>query len=239
MAALQRCTGSTTNQAVWVLQTSLQGQTINVPDFVNKVGPYLVQQICLQSPQDPANAFQAQLISADFNVAGVFTSPSTAGAYQFAGDFVPYAPGTTTVNPLGAMEWRTYVGLPSSLTMKRGKNRAGAATLSGKLTIAGLTPAGIKLDLFAGLKKNPAPNATSGGTGKRVARTKALRANGKYTIRVKPKKPTYYQMRFENYGLAGTCQGPSPSGTAIPCKGTDLAPMTSSQIRIRPLKRRR
>ena len=38
MAASQQCTGSASNQAVWVLDTQLQGQKVTVPDFVNKVG---------------------------------------------------------------------------------------------------------------------------------------------------------------------------------------------------------
>ena len=53
------------------------------------------------------------------------------------------------------------------------------------------------------------------------------------------KKKTYFQMRFENYGIAGSCQGASPSGLAIPCKGTDLAPITGPQIKVTPPKKKR
>jgi hypothetical protein len=247
MATSQQCTGSTANQAVWNLHTSLQGQTIDVPDFVNKVGPYLVQQICLPAPANAA--FQAQLVSADFNVAGVFTNASSAGTYQFAADFTPYA--GTTPNPTGTVEWRTALGLPASLTLKQAKPKGTKAKFSGKLSlgITGLSPAGIKLYMYAGKKAKPAPTATSGGTGAGAGRSGALKANGTYTfslafkkIKSKRKPLRYIQARFENYGLVGNCVGPSPTGLPIPCKGTDLAPITSNQVKIKlppPVKKKR
>lgn len=245
-AALQsaslKCTGSSTSQSIWVLHTSLQGSTIDVPAFVNKVGPYLVTQICLTAPQDPSNTNQAQVVSADFNVRGVFTNPGARGGYQWAADFTPYVNGTTTVNPLGTLEWRTYMGIPQSLTMKRvklKKVRGGVSvTFAGALAVAGLNPNGIRLYLYAGSKARPAPNVTSGGTGK-VAGRPRVNARGKYSITRKVKKKTLFQVRFENYGLLGSCQGPSPTGLPIPCRGTDLAPITGPQIKVVPPKRRR
>ncbi len=229
------------------LDTQLQGQKVTVPDFVNKVGPYLVQQICLPPPATAA--FQAQLVSADFNVAGVFTNGSSAGTYQWAADFTPYA--GTTPNPAGTLEWRTALGLPASLTLKQAKPKGKAAKFSGKLSlgITGLSPAGIKLYMYAGKKTKPAPTATSGGTGAGVGRSGATKAKGTYSfslsfkkIKSKRKPLRYIQARFENYGLIGNCVGPSPTGLPIPCKGTDLAPMTSNQVKIklpRPVKKRR
>jgi len=242
MAASLRCTGSTTNQHVWLLDTSLQGQSIRIPAFVNVVGPYVVQQICLQSPVDPANTFQAQLIVANYSVKGLFTNASSRGAYQWSADFTPYVPGTTTVNPTGTVEWRTYVGLPSSLTFKKAKSKKSQVALAGTLAIAGLNPSGIRLHLYSSTKAQPAPNYTLGtvaglfGTGK-PASTKGVKRTGKYSItRKKPKgKKRFYQMRFENYLLVPStgdnCEGPSPSGQPIPCNGTSLAPLTSTTIR--------
>jgi hypothetical protein len=238
MAASQACTGSTTNQQVWLLDTSLQGQSIRIPAFVNVVGPYVVQQICLQSPVDPRNTFQAQLVLANYSVRGLFTNASSRGPYQWAADFTPYVPGTTTVNPTGTVEWRTYVGLPSSLSFKRAKSRASQVKFTGALSIAGLNPTGIKLHLYASTKAQPAPNYTLGtvnglfGTGKFV-RTKGVKSKGKYSItRKRTRRPTRYQMRFEDYILVPSsgdnCEGPSPSGLPIPCNGTSLAPLTSS-----------
>jgi hypothetical protein len=246
MAASQQCTGSTANQAVWNLHTSLQGQTIDVPDFVNKVGPYLVQQICLPAP--PNAAFQAQLVSADYNVAGVFTNASAAGTYQWAADFTPYA--GTVPNPTGTIEWRTALGLPASLTLKQAKPKGKAAKFSGKLSlgITGLSLAGVKLYVYGGKKTKPAPSTTSGGTGFGLGRTGATKATGAYTfsisfkkIKSKKKPIKYVQTRFENYGLVGSCVGDSPTGLPIPCKGTDLAPITSNQVKVKlpPKKRHR
>jgi hypothetical protein len=245
MAASQQCTGSPNNQAVWVLDTQLQGQKVTVPDFVNKVGPYLVQQICLPPPATAA--FQAQLVSADFNVAGVFTNASSAGTYQWAGDFTPYA--GTVPNPAGTIEWRTALGLPASLTLKQTKTKKGRLNFAGKLSlgIKGLPPFGIKLYMYAGKKVRPAPTATSGGSGNLVGRSKATKSNGSYTFSVTVKKAKskkrplkYIQARFENYGLgpSNPCVGSSPTGLPIPCKGTDLAPFTSNQVKIRLPRRR-
>ena len=244
MTSSQVCTGSPTNQAVWILDTSLQGQSIRIPAYVNVVGPYLVQQICLQSPADPANTFQAQLVVANYSIKGLFTNAPTRGSYQWAADFTPFIPGTTTVNPAGTVEWRTYIGLPSSLTFKRAKSKASQVAFSGALSIAGLNPAGIKLHLYYATKAQPAPNYTLGtvnglfGTG-RFASTKGIKSNGKYSIarkRAKGKKKTFYQMRFENYLLVPSsgdnCEGPSPSGQPIPCNGTSLAPLTSANTII-------
>jgi hypothetical protein len=247
-AAALACTGSSTIQHVWVLNTSLQGQSIQIPAFVSVQGPYLVQQICLQSPVDPRNMFQAQLVAANYTLRGVFTNATSQGGYQWAADFTPYIPGTATVNPAATVEWRNYVGLPSSLTIKRAKSKASLVAFKGALAVAGLTPAGVRLNLYSSTKTQPAPNFTLGtvaglfGNGKAV-RTKAVKRDGKYSIsrkRPKGKKRTYFQVRFEDYVLnAGgePCEGPSPSGQAIPCNGTTLAPLTSKQITVAPRRR--
>lgn len=242
MASAQVCTGKPTHQAVWILDTTLQGQSIRIPAYVDVVGPYVVQQICLQSPADPANATGAQLVVANYTVKGVFTNAPTRGSYQWSADFTPFAPGTTTVNPAGTVEWRTYVGLPSSLSFKKAKSKKSQVAFSGALSIAGLNPRGVKLHLYSSTKAQPAPNYTLGtvsglfGTGKAVS-TKGIKSSGKYSIaRKKPKgKKRFYQMRFENYLLVPSggdnCEGPSPSGQPIPCNGTSLAPLTSATIR--------
>ena len=221
---------TTPGQEIWVLNTELQGQAVQVPAFVNKVGPYLIQQICLPAP---ANAtFQAQLIEADYYVKGVFTNAGSSGGYQWDGIFTPYT--GTTPNPAGTVEYRSYAGLPSSLTLKRVKSKPSIVSFSGKLSVAGLDPTGIKIDLYAGAKVLPAPGAIVAGTGKRVVRSKPIKSSkGTFTItRPKVKKKTYFQARFQGYGVEGSCDGPSPSGQPIPCMGTDLGPMTSAQIKV-------
>jgi hypothetical protein len=242
-AASLQCRGNpTANKAIWVLNTSLQGQTIQVPDFVNVVGPYLTQEICLPAP--PQATFQAQLLVANFSVKGVFTNGPTGG-YQWDGAFTPYGPGATPApNAAATTEWRTYQGIPSSLTFKRAKSKRSVVTFSGRLTIGGVDPKGIRLHLYKAFKPLPAPNFTNPsengllGVGSPF-KAKALKSNGKYTItRPKVKKKTYFQLRLEDYGFQG-CDGPSPTGLPLPCAGTDIAPITAAQLKVLPPKKKK
>ena len=240
-AASTQCTGKATHTTIWVLNTSLQGQTIAIPVFVDNVGPYVVQQVCLPSPDVPppaGAAFGAQLFAADFTINNVFTNAGTKGGYEWASDFTPYTPGTANPNPAGTTESRTYVGLPTTLTLKRAKAKHGFA-LVGQLSIFGVVPTGIKLDLWGGRKARPAPTATTAGTAKKpIARSKALKASGKYSFaRANVKFATYFQTRFENYTT--DCTGASPSGLPIPCREERIAAVTSNQVKVTPPPRKK
>jgi hypothetical protein len=242
-AALQ-CTKTTTHTTIWVLNTSLQGQTVAIPVFVDQVGPLVVQTVCLPSPDVPeamgGAKFGAQLFAADFTIKNVFTNAGTNGDYEWAGIFTPYTPGSATPNQAGTLEARTLVGLPSSLTLKRVRAKTGFK-LVGQLRIAGLDPKGVKLDLYAGKKPAPAPNAVSRGTGKRVGSSARLPSSGKYTMaRRNVKFATFFQTRFENY--VTKCEGPSPSHLPVPCREERVAAVTSNQVKVlkpRPKKRHR
>jgi hypothetical protein len=245
--ASQACIG-TVSQHVWVLTGSVQGQSLQLPFYVNTVGPYVVQQICLPPPENLP--FHAKLVVANFTIKGVFTNAAASNGYQWATDFTPYA--GTAPNSAGIIEYRSYVGLPSSLTFKRAKSKASLVTFTGKLAIAGLSPAGIALNLYQSPKPQPAPNFSLatlagllGSAPKNPVRTKGLKRTGKYSItrkRPKGKKRTIFQMRFEDYLLRGPagehCLGASPSGQAIPCVDTTLAPLTSNPIAVAPRKKR-
>jgi hypothetical protein len=242
VAASTTCTGKTTHNSIWVLNTSLQGQTVAIPVFVDSVGPLVTMQVCLPSPDIPEASggakFGAQLVLADFSIRGVFTNAGSTGGYEWAGIYTPYTPGTATPNPAGTVEWRTYVGLPTSLTLKKAKAKRGFK-LVGQLKVAGLVPTGVRLALYSGKKTRPAPNALSGGTGKRIARSPKLPRTGKYSIaRPNVKFATFFQTRFENYGTQ--CTGPSPSGLPVKCAGEDIAAVTSNQLKVlKPKKKRR
>ena len=242
VAAATQCTGKATHSTIWVLNTSLQGQTVAIPVFVDSAGPLVTMQVCLPSPDIPEASggakFGAQLVLADFSVRGVFRNAGTKGGYEWAGIYTPYTPGTATPNAAGTVEWRTYVGLPSSLTLKKAKAKRGYK-LVGQLKVAGLNPAGVRLSLYSGRKARPAPNAVAGGTGKRVGRTGKLPRTGKYSIaRRNVKFATFFQTRFENYGTQ--CTGPSPSGLPVPCAGEDIAAVTSNQLKVlKPKKKKR
>jgi hypothetical protein len=245
-AAAAKCTGSSLHNAIWVLNASLQGQTIQIPDYVDKVGPLVTQQVCLPSPDVPFEmggaVLGAQLFAADFTIKNVFTNAGTNGDYEWSGIFTPYVPGPAgTVNTAGTVEARTLVGLPTSLTLKRVLAKHGFK-LVGQLKVAGVNPVGVKLDLYSGKKAAPAPNAVFGGTGKRVAATAKLRSSGKYTMsRPSVKFATIFQTRFENYTTP--CTGPSPAG-AVPkgCREERIAAVTSNQIKVlkpKPKKHRK
>jgi hypothetical protein len=234
MAAAQCDKTRTSHTTIWVLNTSLQGQTVAIPVLVDQVGPVVLQQVCLPSPDVPEGSggakFGAQLFAADFTIKNVFTNAGTNGGYEWSGIFTPYTPGTATPNPAGTLEARTLVGLPSSLTLKRVAAKRGFK-LTGQLKIAGVDPSKVKLDLYAGKKPGPAPNAVSGGTGKRVASSARLPASGKYTLaRPSVKFATFFQTRFENYTTA--CTGPSPSGLPVPCHHERIAAVTSNQVKV-------
>jgi hypothetical protein len=243
VAAATRCTGTPTHGSIWVLNTSLQGQTVNIPVFVDKAGPLTVQTVCLPSPDVPpaqgGATLGAQLVLADFTIKGVFTNASARKGYEWSGIFTPYVPGQATPNPAGTVEWRTYVGLPSSLTLAKAKTKRGVK-LVGRLAVQGVTAKGVRLSLYGGRKAKPAPTATTSGTGKRLVRSAKLPASGKYTIKRPPLRfTTFFQTRFENYSFQ-TCDPPSPTGLTVPCGGEDIAAVTSNQVKAtKPRKRRR
>jgi hypothetical protein len=236
------CTQSPTNQAVWVLNATLSGQALSIPVFVNKVGPFTTLQVCLRPPDLPQGTpgrqpLGAQLVSADFTINNVFTN-GPRGEYEWSGIFTPYTPRAGTPNAAGTVEWRTYVGLPSTLTLAKAKT-ANGIKLVGKLTVNGLSPRNVRLGLYSGRKGGPAPNAVSAGTGKKVAQTRSLPASGRYALsRPSVKFATFFQMRFENYGTP-SCPTPSPTGLPVRCIGEDLAAVTSNQVKAtKPRKKR-
>jgi hypothetical protein len=242
MATSTKCTGSPTNQAVLVLNLALQGQPpIPFPVFVNKVGPLATFQVCVPHPDvSQTNPTGARILALDATIKGVFTNASTRNGYEWSTLFTPYNPATKLPNPAGTIEWRTYVGLPSKLTLAKGRARKGFK-LVGRLSIEGIQFVGgdpIRVRLYGGKKRNPAPNAISLGTGKRVGVSPRLPASGKYSISRKPVKfATFFQTRFDGYGTS--CDAPSPTGQPFPCKGEDIAPITSTQVKVTKPKKRR
>jgi hypothetical protein len=249
VTAYAQCRGAAdppTPQEALVLNTSFQGQSISVPDFVNTVtiggSTYVTQEICLLPPSQAP--FNAQLVLANFTVNGIWTNAATAGQYQWVADFTPF--NGDTPNPAQTVEVRTFVGLPSSFTLKRLKSKSSIVKFAGKLSIGGVSPAGLKLELYYGARSKPSADyrnpSVAGliGQGKRV-RSKALKSNGSFSFtRKKVKKKTYFQGRLEDeWALSSGCQGPSPTGQPIPCLEELLSPMTSNQILVKPPKKKR
>jgi hypothetical protein len=228
-----KCTGSPTSQLVLVLNLNVPGQTQTVQFyvFVNKVGAVATFQVCVPHPDDAP--FGAKVIALDATIRGIFTNPTASDGYEWSSIFTPYAP-TKTANPAGTIEWRTYVGIPSSLTFKRVKGKG--LKFSGALRVMGVNPRNVRLRLYYAKKPNPAPNAVHGpAAGAKAARTGPLPASGKYSIkRPNVKVRTFFQIRFEIYTVECLPPSPAPQG----CKGEDIAAITSSQIRVVPPRKR-
>jgi hypothetical protein len=241
MATSTKCTGSPTNQAVLVLNLAIQGQPpIPFPVFVNKVGPLATFQVCVPHPDiSTTNPSGARILLLDATIKGLLTNAtaSNPSGYEWSTLFTPYGP-TKAPNPAGTIEWRTLVGLPAKLTLTKAKAKRGFK-LTGKVSITSVNPDGARIRLYAGKKRSPAPTATTLGTGNRIARTGLLKANGKYSFTRRPVKfTTFFQARLEGYGT--DCTGPSPSGLPVPCKGEDIAAITSNQVKVtKPKKKRR
>jgi len=237
-----------TPQQVLVLNTSLQGAAIQVPDFINVAGPYVTQEICLTPPA--TTPFQAQVVLANFTINGMFTNGAVAGPYQWSTDLTPYS--GTVPDPASTVEVRTYVALPSSLVMRRLKTKSSIFAIGGKLAINGVSTAGLKLDLYYARGSKPAADYTNpslvGLTGKtkKPARTPALKSKGLFLfVGRRVKKKTYFQARLEDeWHLVDAngnpiCDGPSPSQLPIPCRDELLAPMNSNQVVVKPPKKKR
>src|SRR4029450_1397153 len=242
MATSTKCTGSPNNQAVLVLNLSLQGQSPTpFPVFVNKVGPVTTFQICVPYPEvSSTNPSGGRILLLDATIKGVFTNASASNGYGWAAVLTPYGPTTKLPNLAGRVQLRTYVGLPSSLTLKKVKAKRGFK-LTGQLKVKGLNPKDVRLNLYSSKKARPAPNAVAGGTGKRAGKTAKLPGTGKYSMtRRNVKFATFFQTRFENYGTDCTNPDAIPGVPPVPCIGEDVAAVTSNQVKVlKPKKKRR
>ena len=109
--------------------------------------------------------------AADFTIKNVFTNAGTTGGLRVVrASSRRTRPARRRRTRPARSRLAPTSGLPSSLTLKRATAKRGFK-LVGQLKIAGVNPRGIKLDLYSGKKAAPAPNAVSGGTGKRIARS--------------------------------------------------------------------
>lgn len=228
-AAAAQCTGVATHQAIWLLNVTAAGQSLPapVPLYVDPAAgtPYAafastVVVLCL--PHPTLATFQIKLLSATLHIAGVYTNPSTAGAYRWTAINTPWKPDTPTINPAGTIETQSVERTPvessfsGKLVTKTRKVKHGkhldlvysySAKLSGKVTAGGDPAADASVDLFAGTKK--------------IA-TLTTNSNGSFSKTVALTKTTSFHATFsqQSQTLAGaTCQPPIPAapGVNLPC----------------------
>ena len=161
------------HEAVWVIQTTLAGNPLEIPIYVDRVTSGAEAQfasakmrICLASPYvapPQGAAAGASLIVAAFSVSGVFSNPNTRGTYPWNALFIPYAPGTATLNPANAAQSTSFTRLPVQLavTAKKLKARKGAkrkfARVTTCLSEAGQPVRGVRVNILAGRTASDEP----------------------------------------------------------------------------------
>jgi hypothetical protein len=204
------CTGTAEHAAVWILAVALQDQApLNVPAFVDPTtgGEALFSSakivICFRSPNVPENQGGQPLGVKPLEASMTLTAtandgppalafPFTGGTFLWTGLFIPYAPGTKTVNPLAAAESQALASLPVEFGLagkripkrhKVGKRRTVVTyttRLVGNLSENGLSRDGVAVEILAG--------------GKKVA-TARTNENGTFTKSLPLRKTTTYQAR--------------------------------------------
>jgi hypothetical protein len=203
LAALAtQCTGTTTHTAYWVFKLTAAGNALELAAFFDltagaeqALGTSKIT-FCLPPDDIPPGTpgrspLGIKLVDAvlSFN-AGTYTNPTTAGVYMWASIWTPYNPGVGTANAAGTVTAISVNPLPVTLALtgKFDKKRK-QATLAGKVGLAGVFTAGVKLPLFSGAK-------AAAASLKRAGSTNATKASGAFTAIKKMVKTTYYQVRM-------------------------------------------
>jgi hypothetical protein len=108
------------HDAVWILELAFAGRGVRLPVFVDRVtsGPeaaYASARMiaCLPPPQ--AGVTVKDVV---FGLRGVFSNPAARGTFAWNAVFVPYAAGTATLDPAGAVQNASSLRLPVTFAMK-------------------------------------------------------------------------------------------------------------------------
>ena len=189
------CGGGVRHEAVWVIQTTLAGNPLEIPIYVDRVtsGPEAQfasakMRICLASPYvaPPQGAASgASLIVAAFSVSGVFSNPNTRGTYPWNALFIPYAPGTATLNPTNAAQSTSFTRLPVQLAVTAKKVRQGKrkyARVTACLTEAGQAVRGVRVNILAGRTARRTSRVAFGRTNSRGCLTRTIRLRYRTTF---------------------------------------------------------
>jgi hypothetical protein len=230
-----------THAAVWILNLSVAGQTLQVPAYVDPtsgaetaLGSFRIV-ICLPPPDVPAGtpgraAFGAQLLDAQFTVDGIFTTPTAGGVLRWETLFTPYNAGKGTPNLGGTFEARSLVMLPVTLTMSATYTKKKLTyTLKGKLSEGGLPSANVGVGILRG---------TSGSSLAKIS-TATTKTDGAFTStgKVKRKKTTFFKAVASAAARDFTAQGctnPLPATVApAGCVSATLPPVTATSAVVK------
>jgi len=239
-----QCARVPNSRAVWILNLSVAGNTLQLPAYVNDttgpeqaLGGYKIT-ICLPPPDvpvgTPGRAFQgAQVLDAKMVLNGIFTTPTGGGLVKWEALFTPYNPGKGTPNPAGTFESRAFVPLPIILGLHVSyKAKTNTWQLNGRLTEGGLAlPTGQLVVIYKG---------TSPKVLKKVATTK-VKANGNWSSagHLQPKRTSYFQITTStaerDYTATG-CANPLTTVAPAGCVKATLSPWSAKSVVLR-LKR--
>jgi hypothetical protein len=233
-----------TNQAVWIMNLSVAGQTLQIPIYVNPttgaaaaLGAYDLR-ICLPPWDVPAGtpgraAFGAQLVDARLVLNSIFTSPTTAGTGVWEMITTPWTPGKGTPNPAGTWESRGVVPLPVVLTIKAAYSaKTNRWTLSGTLTEGGKPVPNSTVRIARGPSSKSLPKQASAKT----SSSGTWKASGKLS----PKKTTYFQAQASaperDFTQAG-CQNPATAVAPAGCTSAKLPAWAVTSVVVRVVKK--
>ena len=128
------CGEGVRHEAVWLIESTLNNTGSKSP--CSSTGPSAPRRSSRRprsrsaSPRPTSRRRRprlpgASLIVAAFSVSGVFSNPNTRATYPWNALFIPYAPGTATLNPTNAAQSTSYTRLPVQLAVNAKKVRQG------------------------------------------------------------------------------------------------------------------
>jgi hypothetical protein len=192
------------HDAVWVMELTLAGTTYRLPIYVDRMtmgaeAAYASARMraCFASPYVSATQ-GVSLTYADLTLEDVFTNPDQVGVYPWNGVFVPYTPGTATLNTALVAQSTAYIGLPGTFVVTAKRTRRGKvsfAAVTACLREAGQGIPGIAVRVYYGganvfsSKRVASPRTNAGGcasTRIRIRKRMILFASARVGIRGAP-----------------------------------------------------
>jgi hypothetical protein len=141
------------HEAVWLLEFRLAGGTFRLPVYVDRMTtPYAsARMVICHAPAD-LTAPEVAMPYADLTIGNVFTNPAQQGTYAWNAVFVPYRPGTATLDPASTAQSTAYVNLPSTFAVTAKRQRGRFAVVRACLREAGEALRGLALTFYYGGK---------------------------------------------------------------------------------------
>lgn len=181
MAAATQCTGKAAHNAIWILNVSAAGNTLQIPAYVDVLSglPFASGSIvfCLSHPSQVV--FKIRLLNATLHIKNVFAPPAAPGSYRWTAVASPWEVATPMVNPEGTVELQSLDRTPvtASFAAKRVtktrkvKRKNGydifysySVKLSGQVRRAGQGAADGTVDIYSGKKKIATVTTDSSGS---------------------------------------------------------------------------